>query len=177
METLWQIDWERLIMPSTPFLEIVLRGSITYLALFVLLRLILKRQAGTVGITDLLVVVLIADAAQNAMADDYHSITDGLLLVTTIVFWSHMLNWFGYRFPRFQRFFHPPPLPLVEEGSVLRHNLRRELITRDELMSQLREQGVDDLTQVKRAFMEGDGHISVITYNGGSHGVEKRRLL
>ena len=60
--------------------------------MFALLRFVLKREAGTLAITDLLVVVLIADAAQNAMADDYRSVPDGLLLVATIVFWSYALD-------------------------------------------------------------------------------------
>jgi uncharacterized membrane protein YcaP (DUF421 family) len=74
-------------MPSLHIAEIILRGTIVYLFLFVLLR-ILRRGAGAIGISDLLVVVLIADAAQNAMASEYKSITEGLILVTTIVFWG-----------------------------------------------------------------------------------------
>ena len=62
------IDWDKLFSLEAPFLEIVVRGSVVYLSLFFLLRYVLKRQAGSVGITDLLVVVLIADAAQNSMA-------------------------------------------------------------------------------------------------------------
>nr|MBP7571903.1 DUF421 domain-containing protein [Acidobacteriota bacterium] len=73
------VDWGRVFAFDTPWLEIVVRGTAIYLGLFLLLRLVLKRQAGTVGITDLLVIVLIADAAQNAMADDYRSVPDGLL--------------------------------------------------------------------------------------------------
>src|SRR5262245_18723861 len=94
---------------------------------------------------DLLVVVLIADAAQNAMSANYVSVPDGILLVATIVSWSYCLDWLGCRFPRLQRFLRPPPLPLVRDGRLLRHNLRRELVSEEELMSQLREQGVEDL--------------------------------
>src|SRR4051794_24523835 len=96
-----QIDWSRMLTFETPLLEIFLRGTLTYLALFALLRLVLKRQqGGMMGVTDLLVIVLIADAAQNAMADDYTSVPDGVLLVVTIVGWSYALDWLGYRFPR-----------------------------------------------------------------------------
>jgi uncharacterized membrane protein YcaP (DUF421 family) len=118
-----EIDWETIFSPSTPLLEIFLRGTIVYLSLFVLLRVILKRESGTVGITDLLVVVLLADATQNALANDYTSITDGILLVLTIVFWSYFLNWLGFRFPRIQKWVHPPPLPLVKDGEILYRNL------------------------------------------------------
>lgn len=170
------VEWRTLLLPSTPLLEIVVRGSVMYLVLFWLLRFVLKRVAGTVGMADLLMVVLIADAAQNALADDYRSIVDGVVLVITIVFWNYLLDWIGYRFPRFQRFFHPPPLPLVRDGHLLRQNMRQELITLDELMSQLRQQGIEDLEQVKSAAMEGDGRISVIGYDSQRHGARERRL-
>jgi uncharacterized membrane protein YcaP (DUF421 family) len=65
-----QVDWGRAFLPQTPVLELVVRGSVIYLALFLLLCLLLKRQSGTLGLTDLLVVVLIADAAQNGMANE-----------------------------------------------------------------------------------------------------------
>ena len=158
----FQVEWGRAFLPQTPVLELVVRVSVIYLALFLLLRLLLKRQSGTLGLTDLLVVVLIADAAQNGMANEYRSITEGLVLVATIIGWSYVLDWLGYWFPRVERFVHPPALPLVQAGRLLRHNMRRELVTEEELMSQLREQGIHELTAVKLAYMEGDGRISVI---------------
>lgn len=153
------------MLPETPLLEIILRGSLMYIALFLMLRFILKRQAGTVGITDILVITLIADAAQNGMANDYSSIADGILLVGVIIGWSYLIDWLGYRFPRFQRIVHPKPLPLIKDGRMLRRNMRQELITEGELMTQLREQGIEDLGSVRSAFMEGDGRISVISNN------------
>ena len=84
MKTWFQVNWERAFLPQTPVLELIIRGSVIYLVLFALLRVILKRQSGTLGLTDLLVIVLIADAAQNAVANEYRSITEGLVLVTTI---------------------------------------------------------------------------------------------
>ncbi len=156
------MDWQELFVPTRPILEMVLRGTFTYLSLFAILRVVLNRQAGALGVGDLLVIVLIADAAQNALTGGYESVTEGIILVATVVFWSYSLDWLGYRFPRLQRLVRPPPLLLIQDGRVLRRNLRRELITHEELMSQLREQGVDDPARVKRAYMEGDGRISVI---------------
>src|SRR5690606_22918530 len=77
--SIWPSDWESILMPSTPLVEILVRGSLVYLALFALLRFVLKRETGTLGTTDLLVIVLLADAAQNALADDYTSIPDGII--------------------------------------------------------------------------------------------------
>jgi uncharacterized membrane protein YcaP (DUF421 family) len=170
------IDWRGLFMPGTPLLEIIVRGTVTYLSLYVLLRVILKRQAGAVSISDLLVVVLIADAAQNAMASDYSSIADGVLLVATIVFWSYTLDWLGYHFPLIERFTMPPPLVLVENGHIIWRNMRKEMITEDELMNQVRKQGLEELAEVKKAFMEGDGQISIISYDNGPSHTQKSLL-
>lgn len=156
------IDWAKTFALETPVLEIVLRGTLMYLALFTLLRVLLKRESGTTGMTDLLVVVLIADAAQNGMAGTYTSVTDGLLLVATIIGWSFLLDLAAYRWKWAARIIRPRPLPLVRDGRMLRQNMRRELITVEELMSQLRQQGIDDLGRVRRVYMEADGQFSVI---------------
>jgi uncharacterized membrane protein YcaP (DUF421 family) len=138
------VDWQMLFMPATSLLEIFLPGTLVYLALFVLLRVVLKRESGTLGMTDLLVVVLIADAAQNAMADDYRSIPEGILLVAVVVGWAWGIEALGYHVPAVERLLRPRPLPLVKDGTPIRENMRKELVTLEELRSQLREQGVED---------------------------------
>jgi uncharacterized membrane protein YcaP (DUF421 family) len=164
------IDWQELFVPVHPILEIILRGTITYVMLFLILRFLLKRQSGVIGIADLLVVVLIADAAQNAMASEYKSITEGAILVLTIVFWNYAVDWLGYRFPAFQRLTRPPPLLLIKDGKMLFRNMRQEMITTEELNSQLRQQGVEHCSEVKTAYIEGDGRISIIRQDNGETG-------
>jgi uncharacterized membrane protein YcaP (DUF421 family) len=169
------IDWKSVFIPDTSLLEIVLRGSAMYLALFILLRIVLKRQTGTLGMTDLLLITLLADASQNAMAGEYKSLPDGIVLVCTIIFWNYALDWLGYKSAWFERLIEPPPLPLIRRGRMLRRNMKSELINEEELMEQLREQGVDDLSKVKAAYIESDGRISVIQYDKKRHGkVDKR---
>jgi len=177
MDGWFAIDWAQIFKPDLPLLEIILRGSVVYLALFCLLRLVLRRESGTLGMTDLLVIVLIADAAQNAMAGNYTSVPDGLLLVATIIFWSFALDWLGYHIPIVGRFVHPPPLLLVRNGTLLKRNMRRELITEEELMGSLRQQGIADLASVKTAFMESDGHISAIALPEKPHHVPERKSV
>ncbi len=63
-------------------------------------------------------IALIADAAQNAMSSDYKSITEGIVLVGTIVFWDYALDWLAFRFPRFQRLVRPAPLLLIKDGRM-----------------------------------------------------------
>ena len=170
------VDLGEIFSLDTPILEIVLRGTITYLSIFILLRLVVKQAAGGLNLADVLLIVMIADAAQNAMAGEYTSIPDGVLLVGTIVFWSWFLDWAKYRWPASARMVEPSPLPLVLNGRLLRRNLRQEMITDSELMSQLRLQGVDDVAQVKRACIESDGRISVVHGDGsrGGSGSDRR---
>ena len=158
------MDWKSIFLPDVPLLEIILRGSLMYISLFIMLRVILKRQTGTVGMTDLLLITLLADAAQNAMAGEYKSLPDGIVLVGTIIAWNYFLDWLSFRFDWFARLIEPPPLPLIKDGKMLRRNMRQELITEDELMSQLREQGLDDLKKVKEAYLESDGQFSVVQH-------------
>ncbi|MBW4668212.1 MAG: DUF421 domain-containing protein [Cyanomargarita calcarea GSE-NOS-MK-12-04C] len=162
MQKWYSINWQEVFVPSMSIVELILRGSLVYLALFFVLRSLPTRQLGALGITDLLVVVLFTEAAQNAMASNYTSITEGAILVGTVIFWSYLLNWFGYKFPRFQRFINPPPLLIVKNGSTIDRHLERELITDDELMSQLRQQGVEYIADVKKAYLEADGSISIL---------------
>jgi len=163
------MDWKSLFLPDVPLLEIFLRGSVMYITLFALLRIVLKRQTGSLGMTDLLLITLIADASQNAMAGGYDSILSGIVLVCTIMFWSYLFDWLGFKFPWFGRLVEPAPLPLIRDGKPLRQNMRRELITDEELMSQLREQGLDDFAKVKEAYIESDGRISVVQYEQKQH--------
>jgi uncharacterized membrane protein YcaP (DUF421 family) len=158
------MDWKSFLTLDVPLLEILLRGSLIYISLFILLRVVLKRQTGSLRMSDLLLITLIADASQNAMAGEYRSFPAGLILVCTILFWSYAFDWLGYRLPWFRKLIEPPPLPLIREGKLLRKNMRQELITEEELKSQLREQGLENWGQVKQAFMESDGHISVLPY-------------
>jgi uncharacterized membrane protein YcaP (DUF421 family) len=109
MQHLFAVDWQHFFVPSVTLAEIFLRGSLIYLGIFALMRFVLKREAGTISLPDLLMTVLIADAAQNAMAAEYHSITEGFLLIITIVFWKYTLDWLAQRFPRIARRLRPPP--------------------------------------------------------------------
>jgi uncharacterized membrane protein YcaP (DUF421 family) len=162
MNIFYEIDWKSIFVPSSLQIgEIFLRGTIVYLFLFFVFR-VLRREAGAVGISDLLVVVLIADAAQNAMANEYKTVTEGLTLVSTLAFWDYFLDWLSYRFPFFQRLLRPSPLLLIKDGQLQRRNLRQEMITEEELIGKLRAQGVEQVEDVKQSYMEDDGTISVI---------------
>ena len=157
------IDWQGVFTPSLGLLEVVVRGSLMYLALFVVMRFLGRRQAGTFGPADLLVIVLIADAAQNALGKDYQSVTEGVALVCTIVAWEYALDWLAWRFPeRWGPILKAPPLMLIKDGKILQKNLDSEMLTRDELRGQLREKEVGAIEEVKLAQIERDGRLSVL---------------
>lgn len=154
--------WTALLSFSADPWEIVFRGTAIYWFLFVMFRGVLRRDTGAVGITDILLIVLIADAAQNAMAGDYKTVPEGMLLVATLVGWNVLADWASFRFPAMRRLLQPPPLMLVRNGQVLHRNLRREFLTMGELMAALRQSGVESPGEVRLACMEADGSISII---------------
>jgi len=149
-------------------LELVLRGSAVYWFLFFILRFVLRRDMGAIGVADLLLLVLIADAVQNAMAGGYTTLTDGFILVGTIAGWNYALDWASYHFPSVRGWAEPPPVLLIDRGRILFRNLRREYITSEELDAKLREQGVESAAEVKRAYLESDGQVSVIKLERGA---------
>ncbi len=155
------IDWHALFVPEMP-VEMILRGTASYWFLFALFRVAIRRRIGAVGMADILVLVIVSDAIQNSMAGEYLSVTDGFILVATLVGWTVFTDWLAFRFPRLRALMEPPPLLLIQDGRLLRRNMRVELLSEGELLSKLREKGVADPSQVERAFMESDGEISVI---------------
>lgn len=153
-----------LLRIETPLAEMVLRGTAVYWFLLIVFRFLLRRGVGSLGVADLLFVVLIADASSNAMQGDYKTIGDGLVLISTLIAWNYALDWASYHSPTVSRLLEPPAEPLVKHGRILQRTLRRELITVEELLSKLREKGISDLSEVRIARLESDGELSVRRY-------------
>lgn len=160
-----EFDFEKLFIPSQPILELIVRGFCVYGGLLILFRIILKRQAGGLNVSDLLLMVLVADAVQNGMAGEYTTVTEALVLGATLMASNFLVDWLTYHVSWIDRFMNPAPMPVVFDGRMIKRNMRREMLTREELMTQLRLQGVDKLTDVKRAIVEADGKLSVITFS------------
>ncbi|MBN8447813.1 MAG: DUF421 domain-containing protein [Candidatus Accumulibacter sp.] len=143
-------------------LELILRGTLLYWFLFIVLRFILRRDVGSLGVSDFLFVVILGDAAQNGMIGSATSVTDGMVLIGTLVFWSYMLDFMSFHVPVIQRFTAAQRLCLVRDGKLQRRNMRREFITDEEVKAKIRQEGVEDLATVKRVYLEADGEMSVI---------------
>jgi len=149
-------------------LELIVRGTAIYWFLLLVFRFVLRRDAGSLGVADLLFVVLIADASSNAMQGEYRTVGDGLVLALTLATWNYAIDWASFRSPRLAAFFEPPAEPLVKHGKLVWRTLRKERITKDELLGKLRQQGIDDLACIRVARLESDGQISVIRMDGAS---------
>lgn len=156
------MDWASLFAFKVSPLELVVRGSLMYWFLFLMFRFVLQRDVGGLGTADVLLLVLVADAAQNAMAGSYDTVSEGLVLVSTLLAWNLLLDWASFRFAAVRRFVEAPPLMLIRRGRVLHRNMRREFVTMSELRSALREQGVGSFEEVRAAYMENDGKLSVL---------------
>jgi len=123
--TLGTIDWRELFVPTGNLLELVLRASLMYWLILAGFR-VFRRDSGSLSVPDFLVVVLIADAAQNGMAGDYKSITEGAIVVATIFAWNYALDWLAYRWRVVHRLLHPSALLLIRNGQILARNLRAD---------------------------------------------------
>ena len=156
------LDWGEIFGISVSPLELIIRGTAMYLFLFLLFRVVVRRRVGAIGMADILILVIIADAAQNAMSGEYKSVTEGAILVGTIIFWNMAIDWVNFRVPALRPWLEPPPMLLIQNGRILHRNLRHEYVTEDELKAKLREKGVKDYSEVAEAHMESDGNVSVI---------------
>jgi uncharacterized membrane protein YcaP (DUF421 family) len=153
------MDLADVFLPQATLLEIFLRGTAIYLVLFAYMRFF-RRSAGGIDVADVLVVVLMADAAQSGLQGMEHSVIGGLLSVATIAFWDYLIDWLAWRFPALRWLNRAKPTLLIRDGRFLSRNMRAEMITHDELRAQLRQEGLAGPEEVKAAFLEGDGKLS-----------------
>jgi uncharacterized membrane protein YcaP (DUF421 family) len=149
---------------TLPLVELFVRGSVMFWFLVIVFRVVLRRDVGSMGITDFLFVVLLGDAAQNGMIGEATSATDAVVLISTLVFWNVLIDWATWRFAAVEKLFAMQRLCLVKNGQRNRRNMRREFISDEELMSKVREEGLEDLSRVKWMYLESDGEISLIRF-------------
>ncbi|MBU4611113.1 DUF421 domain-containing protein [Achromobacter sp. GG226] len=156
------MDFFDLFTPEAGFAEMALRGTVMYWFLFLLLRLSGRRDIGSLSVADLLVLVMVADAAGDAMSAGSKSLADGMYVAATIVGWSVIVDRLGYYVPSFRRFIEPSRVCLVRDGRIVASGMRREHLTRSELMEQLRLKGVASLGELRRVYLEANGEFSII---------------
>ncbi len=157
-------NWPQVFVVETPLLELFARGTFLYLGILALMRFLPRRTGGELTLADLVFILLIANAAANAFGN-YTSVTDGMILVAILMGWDYLLNFLSYHVPFIEYLTSSPPLQVVRNGRLLQRNMRRELLTKEELMTNFHQQGVEDLDEVKSAYIEGNGKITIICRN------------
>jgi uncharacterized membrane protein YcaP (DUF421 family) len=156
------IDIEGMLTFTLSPWELMLRGTLMFWFLLMIFRFVLRRDMGDVGVSDFLFVIILGDAAQNAMIGEGTSTVDGMVLIATLVGWNLLLDWLGYHVPAVERFVSGRKLCLVRRGRLQRRVMRKEYISEEDVMAKLREEGLEDLSQVKLMYLETDGQISVV---------------
>lgn len=157
-------DWASVFALETPLAELLVRGTVLYVGILVLMRIMPRRTGGELATMDLVLILLIAEAAAHAMGD-YTALADGSVVILVIMGWNYSVNYLSYRVAFVERLVSSPPLQVVRNGHLLRRNMRQEFLTEEELMSYLRQQGIDAIEDVKSAWVEGEGRVSVVTNN------------
>jgi uncharacterized membrane protein YcaP (DUF421 family) len=143
-------------------LNILLRTVAVYLALLIGLRLAGKREIGQMAVFDLVVLLLIANAVQNAMVGPDTSLVGGILAAVTLLLVNAVVSRFLLRWPRLRRWVEGTPTLLVLHGKVIPAHLRREGVDEEVLLAALREHGMAEIGEVEMAVLEIDGSISIV---------------
>lgn len=143
-------------------LFIVARCAIVYVLLLVLLRVAGKREVGQMTPFDLVVLLLISNAVQNAMTGPDDTLAGGIVAATTLIGISLLFSRVSLRSERLRRIIDGTPTVLVCHGEVFHQNLRKEGMTYSELLAALREHECQSLEHVELAMLEIDGEVSVI---------------
>ena len=151
---------------TTPWYEILLRTAIVYLTVLILLRVAGKRELGQMTPFDLVVILVIANAVQNAMTGGDNSLIGGILAASTLTIVNIAVGRWGSRVPVFRRLVASEPTLLLVDGKPIQEHLDRERVDVEELEMAARQHGIADLKDVAAAVLEEDGSISIIPKEG-----------
>ena len=154
---------------------IVVRTLVVYFVLFVAIRMAGKREIGQMTPFDLVVLLVISNAVQNAMLGPDNSLNGGILAALSLLFVNRVVARLGSRSRWLQEQLVGQPTVLVNDGQLVEENLRREGVSDDEVTQALREHGIQDLKTVKLAVLEVDGTISVVASD--AHITRTRRRI
>lgn len=146
-------------------LNIVLRSLCVYLFMVAGIRIFGKNQLSQLNAGDVVLLLLISNAVQNAMVGENTSLEGGLIAASVLFLANFLLKKLMFNNPKVKSFLESDPVILIRDGKLLRENLVKAEITIDELEESIREHGVETVEEVKLSVMEVDGNISVISEN------------
>ena len=143
-------------------MDIVVRAAVAFCFVFLLTRLIGRRELSSLQPFDLMLLIVIGDLIQQGITQNDLSVTGLVLTVGVFGLMTLAASYVGFRFPRVRPILEPEPLILIEDGKVIERNLRKERITAAEIAGEARLQQIDSLDKVKWAVLESGGRISFI---------------
>ena len=143
-------------------MDIVLRATCMFIVVYLLLRLLGKRELGQMTPFEFVGLVVIGDLIQQGVTQTDFSLTGATLAIATFSFWGVVLSWISYLSPRAERILDGEPRVLVRNGELLEKNLRRDRMTRMEVESEMRLAGIASMQEVAWALLEPNGKISFI---------------
>ena len=143
-------------------MDIVIRATIIFVFIWLLMRVMGRRELSSLEPFDLIILVVIGDLVQQGVTQQDLSVTGAALAVATIGLLTVLLTWLNYRFPRLRPALEGRPVVLVEDGKAIERNLKRERITLEELAAQARLKEIDSIADVRWAVLETSGAISFI---------------
>lgn len=158
---------------AIPAWDIVLRTAAVYAVILLGLRLAGKREMGQMTVFDLVVLLLIANAVQNAMVGPDTSLLGGVLAAVVLLVFDVVLARLRLRWPQLRRIVEGSPTVLILHGNVLADHLRREGVDQETLEAALREHGVTNIADVEMAVLEIDGSVSVVPTNAETHHIRR----
>ena len=150
-------------------LMIAAKTSVIYLFLVAGLRLLGKRELGQMNIYDLVLLIVIANAVQNAMVGSDNSLVGGIVAATTLLIFNRAFAAAMERSPKLEKFMVGEPTLIVNDGKILPDKMKREGVTRDQLLAALREHGMEKVDQAHICVLEVDGTISVVPQGSTVH--------
>jgi uncharacterized membrane protein YcaP (DUF421 family) len=152
---------------SMPWWEFVFRAVVVYVAVLTMVRVSGKRAMGQLTPFDMLLIVLLGNAVQNALLGQDTSLGGGLLLAATLIALNFGVGLITSRSARAERLIEGEPVVLARDGHVFRQVLRRELVSNADFEAAMRQQGCLQLDEVKLALLETNGHITILSSKGG----------
>ncbi|NDK40225.1 DUF421 domain-containing protein [Pseudoxanthomonas gei] len=147
---------------AMPWWDFVLRACIVYFILLALIRASGKRTMGQFTPFDMLLVVLLGNAVQNALLGKDTSVGGGLLLATTLLLLNWLVGLVSARSEKMEALVEGTPVLLARDGQVYKDVLRRELISRADFDKAMRESGIDDIGDIRMAVLETNGHVTLV---------------
>ncbi|MEN9345324.1 MAG: hypothetical protein RLZZ60_793 [Bacteroidota bacterium] len=156
-------------------LDIVLRTVCIYLVVVVGLLILGKKELSQMSVTDLVFIMLISNAVQNAMVGSNVSLLGGVVAALVLLLLNYLFRVLNFRWRFMRQLVEGEPKILILKGHLQQEQLDREQITHEELMAAIREHGVSEIAEVSLAMLEIDGNISVVSDTRGKRSLHKRR--